>query len=216
MGFRKSIVIANVVVFSGLAIILSYIKAETPFPLLPYLKFDFAEIPVVILLLLVGPIPALIAEVIHFISLVFTHGWVLGPLMKLLAVIPMILGFWLGIVVYKKVRGSKRYNSTTGFILGNIIGIIARVIVCTITNIVVLLIVAPEYLTYAEYTLQSVGFATASTFDVLLLTLILTGVFNTLHVPISSIVSVIVVRGAVIRIPVIGERAWMLMKPSKT
>lgn len=201
MGFRKSIVIANVVVFSALAVILASIKAEVPYPLLPYLKFDFAEIPVMIVLFIMGPIPSLITEVIHWISLTVTHGWVLGPIMKFISVVPMILGFWLGTAAYKKISGGARYNSIISFILGNIIGIIARVVVASIANIIVL--------TGGMY-------GTPPTLVALMTILLLTGIFNTLHVPISSIVSAIIVRGAVVRIPTIGERAWMLIKPSKT
>jgi len=201
MGFRKSIVIANVVVFSALAVILASIKAEVPYPLLPYLKFDFAEIPVMIVLFIMGPIPSLITEVIHWISLTVTHGWVLGPIMKFISVVPTILGFWLGVTVCKKISGGVRYNSIISFISGNIIGIIARVVVSSIANIIVL--------TGGMY-------GAAPTLAALMTILLLTGIFNTLHVPISSIVSAIIVRGAVVRIPAIGERAWMLVKPSKT
>lgn len=201
MVFRKSIVTANVVVFSALAVILASIKAEVPYPLLPYLKFDFAEIPVMIVLFIVGPVPALITEVIHWISLTVTHGWVLGPIMKFISVVPMIIGFWLGIAAYKRVRRGTRYTSTIGFILGNIIGIIARVVVASIANIIVL--------TGGMY-------GTPPTLAALMTILLLTGIFNTLHVPISSIISATIVRGAVVRIPAIGERAWMLIKPSKT
>jgi riboflavin transporter FmnP len=201
MVFRKTIVIANVILFSALAIMLTSIKAEVPYPLLPYLKFDFAEIPVMIVLLIVGPIPSLITEVIHWISLTITHGWVLGPLMKFISVVPMIIGFWLGVTAYKRVSGGARYNSTICFILGNILGIIARVVVASIANIIVLM---------------GGMYGTPPTIAALMTILLLTGIFNMLHVPISSVVSAVIVKGAVARIPGIGEKAWLLIKPSKT
>lgn len=208
MSYKGSLVVANIIVFSSLAVILTFMKAEVPFPLLPYLKFDFAEIPVMIVLLLVGPIPSLITEVIHWVSLTLARGWVLGPLMKFLAVTPMIIGFWLGIEAYKGVRKSGKYRFTSAFILGMVLGITFRVVVCSITNTVLFLFVAPEYLSFAEFTLKSVGINVSSTFDVWLWTLMLTGVFNALHVPISSMIAAVIFKGAALRIPGILEKAW--------
>ncbi len=100
--YAKSVVVAYVIVFSALALVLTFSKAEIPYPLMPYLKFDFAEIPIMLALLLVGLVPGLITEVIHWIGLSIARGWVLGPLMKILAVVPMIFGFWLGIRIHKR------------------------------------------------------------------------------------------------------------------
>lgn len=212
MSYRRSMVAANVIVFSSLAIALTFMKAEVPYPLLPYLKFDFAEIPVMVVLLVAGPIPSLVTEVIHWIGLTLARGWVLGPLMKFLAVTPMILGFWLGIEAYKRLSKGTRYNFTVALGLSTILGIVVRVVVCSITNTVVFLFVAPEYLTFAEWTLKSVGIVTTSTLDVWTWTLVLTGLFNALHVPLSSIIAAVTFKAAVLRIPSIAEKAWASTK----
>jgi len=212
MSYKKSLVIANVIVFSSLAVILTFMKAEVPFPLLPYLKFDFAEIPVMIVLLLLGPIPSLITEVIHWISLTAARGWILGPLMKFLVVTPMIIGFWLGIEAYRRFRKVEKYGFTVAFIFGMVLGITFRVVVCSITNILVFLFVAPEYLSFAELTLRSVGINVSSAFEVWVWTLVLTGVFNMLHVPISSIIATVIFKGVALRLPGIAERAWARWK----
>lgn len=216
MPFRKSVIIANVIVFSALAVMLTSLKAEVPFPLLPYLKFDFAEIPIMITLFLFGPVPSLVAEVIHWIALTVTRGWILGPLMKFLAVVPMIVGFWLGVIMYKKLRLGKTRNVVILFVVGNIVGIVARVLVASIANIVVFLIVAPEWLGYAGYMLGLVGIVTTSVFEILLWALLLTGVFNTLHVPLSSFVAVTMLKGAIIRMPNLAEKMWILTKKRTT
>lgn len=216
MSFRKSIIIANVVVFSSLAIMLTYLKAEVPFPLLPYLKFDFAEIPVMVTLFLFGPIPSLVTSVIHWITLTIARGVILGPLMKFLAVVPMIAGFWLGVSVYKKLRSGKTHKVAILSVAGSAVGIVARVLVTSITNVVIFLIVAPEYLSYAGYTLGLVGIVTTSVFEVLLWALLLTGVFNTLHVPLSSFVAVTILKGAIIRMPNIAEKMWIFGKKRST
>lgn len=216
MSFRKSVVTANVIVFSALAIMLTSLKAEVPFPLLPYLKFDFAEIPVMITLFLFGPICSLITEVIHWIVLTVTRGWILGPLMKFLAVVPMIAGFWLGVTAYKKLRSGKKHSIAVLFIVGNAVGIVARVVVASIANVVVFLIVAPEWLGYAAHMLALVGIVTTSVSEVLLWALLLTGVFNTLHVPLSSFVAVTILKGAITRMPHLEGKTWILTKKRST
>ncbi|MBS7654718.1 MAG: hypothetical protein QXR06_05210 [Candidatus Bathyarchaeia archaeon] len=205
-GYAKSVVAAYVIVFSALAIALTFSRAEIPYLLLPYLKFDFTEIPVMLALMLGGLVPGLITEVIHWIGLSIARGWVLGPLMKFLAVVPMVLGFWLGIRICKKRWTVKSIGAA--FLLG----IIVRVVVCSITNTIVLLVVAPEFLRFSEYCLKAVRIIVASTSDVLLWTLALNGIFNALHVFLSSTIAVVLFRAAAKRLPSIAEKAWLSPK----
>ena len=192
--YRKSVLTAYIIVFSSLAIVLTVNKAEIPFPFLPYLKFDFAEIPVMIALLLGGFVPGLITEVIHWIGLSLARGWILGPLMKFLAVIPMIAGFWLGIRIYRTYSGKS-------IVAALALGALFRVVVCSITNIVLFLFIAPEYIEFAGYTLKATGINVSSTFDILIWTLTLTGIFNALHVLLSSIVALALFKAAAARLP---------------
>lgn len=211
MSFRKSVVMANVIVFSSIAIILTSAHAEFSYPILTYLKFDFAEIPVMIVLMIFGLIPSLITETVHWLALTATRGDWLGPLMKFLAVIPMIIGFWLGNEIYGRLKRKKgKYNFTFALTFGMILGILLRVLVCTIVNVVVLSFVAPYYLDYAKSLLNAAGISASSAFDVMMWVLLFTGIFNTLHVPFSSILATIIVRGAVARMPAIAEKSWFL------
>lgn len=205
-GYAKSVVVAYVVVFSALALVLTFSRAEIPYPLLPYLKFDFAEVPVMMSLLFGGLVPGLATSVIHWIGLSLARGWVLGPLMKFLAVVPMVFGFWLGIRIYRRRWTAK--SLAAAFLLG----IIIRVMVCAITNTVVLLFVAPEYIKFSGYALKAVGIDATSTTDILLWTLALNGLFNALHVVLSSIIAVLVLRAAATRLPSIAKKAWVLME----
>lgn len=201
-GYAKSIMIAYIIVFSALAIVLTFSRAEIPYPLLPYLKFDFAEVPVMLALLLGGLVPGLTTEVIHWTGLSIARGWVLGPLMKFLAVVPMVIGFWLGM----KTHGRKwtARSIATAFLLG----IVMRVIVCAIINTIVLLFVAPEFLKFSEYCLKAVGVNVSSTADVLLWTVALNGVFNALHVVLSSVIAVVLFRAAT-KLPTIARGSWI-------
>ncbi|MEM4701143.1 MAG: hypothetical protein QXZ51_03245 [Candidatus Bathyarchaeia archaeon] len=214
MSYRKSITISYIIVFSSLAIILTLIKAEIPFPLLPYLKFDFAEVPVMFLLLIGGLGPALAAETIHWIGLTIRAGDILGPLMKYLAVAPMLVGFWLGIEMYRRLAVGRETKKSLTMALGTsmLMGTIIRVIICSITNIIVLLLIAPQYLTFAGSMLKSIGINASSNLEVLMWTLLLTAVFNTLHVPFSSVIAIITFKAAALRMPVIAEKSWISLK----
>jgi riboflavin transporter FmnP len=214
--FRKSVTIANIIVFSSFAIILTASKAEVPFPILPYLKFDFAEIPVMIVLLLFGPIPSLLTETVHWLTLTLTRGDILGPLLKFLAVVPMVLGFWIGVEMYKRLSKHSSYNTTVALGSGLVLGIVLRVIVTTLANIVVLLFVAPGFISDAQIMLRMAGISVISTMDVLLWTLLFTAIFNVLHVPLSSFVAVIAVKGTVIRLPSLTEKMWIPTSTRRT
>ncbi|MEM1544272.1 MAG: hypothetical protein QW804_04670 [Candidatus Bathyarchaeia archaeon] len=207
MFHRKSVVLAYIAVFSSMSIILAIVRAEIPFPILPYLKFDFAEVPVMIVFMLGGPVPALIAEVIHWAGLTFRSGW-LGPLMKFLAVTSMIVGFWIGIRVGMKIL--RKISFLKIFFLGMIFGIILRVIICTFTNIMLFLFISPNYLLFAEGMLKAAGVSITSPLDVWIWALTLTGIFNMIHVPLSSIISLLILKAALSKMPTIVRGIWFL------
>lgn len=207
---KKSVVISYIVMFSSLAMILTLVRAEVAFPLLPYLKFDFAEIPVMIVFMLEGPIPSLITEVIHWLGLTFSRSSLLGPLMKFLAVAPMIIGFWAGILMFRKTLGKHVERKPLRILISGLaFGIILRVIVCTITNIILFSFIDPNYLIFAERTLKAVGVNISSPSDVWFWTLAFTGLFNALHVPISSILAFVILNAALKRIPNLFGSTWL-------
>lgn len=199
---QRSITIAYVIVFSALAIILTFSRAEVPYPLLPYLKFDFAEVPVMLALLLGGLTPGLVTGVIHWIGLSIARGWVLGPLMKFLAVVPMVFGFWLGMKIWRGKRAMKV------IVVALLAGIVLRIVVCAVTNTVVFLFVAPEFLKFSAICLRTLGINVASELEVLSWTLIFNAIFNAFHVILSSMMAILVFRATTKVIPSIAERAW--------
>ena len=204
--FGKSVSAAYIVVFPALAIALTFSRAEIPYPLLPYLKFDFAEVPVVIALMLGGLIPGLVTEVIHWMGLSLARGWVLGPLMKFLAVIPMVVGFWLGMRIHE------RRWTVKSIVTSMLLGIVFRAAVCSVLNVAVLLFVAPEFLQFSEYSLKAVGINVASTHDVLFWTLTLNGIFNVLHVIISTGIAMMLFRAAAKRLSSVAKNAWVSLE----
>lgn len=203
-GHPRSVIIAYIIVLSALAIALTFSRAEIPYPLLPYLKFDFAEIPVMLSLLLGGLYPGLVTAVIHWIGLTIARGWFLGPLMKFLAVAPMVIGFWLGMRIMRKDLLLLR-----SIAVALSFGIVLRVIVCAIINTAVLLFIAPEYLRFSAACLKAIGMSVSSEIDALSWTLIFNAVFNALHVIFSAAIAIILFIAIIKRIPGLAERAWL-------
>lgn len=76
-------------------------------------------------------------------------------------------------------------------------------------NIVVLLWIAPEFLRFAGSMLRALGYVTTSNQEVLVWTLLLTGVFNAIHVLVSAIPALAVIRGAAFKIPWVVQNAWI-------
>ncbi|RLF03056.1 MAG: hypothetical protein DRJ64_08690, partial [Thermoprotei archaeon] len=89
-------------VMGATAIITSLMKIEIPFPILYYLKIDFAEIPAYLTYFLVGAKLGILCGSFHFIGLALRSGDILGPLMKYLAEISNILGMFIGARISKK------------------------------------------------------------------------------------------------------------------
>ena len=118
--------------------------------------------------------------------------------------------------MYKKLRSGKTHSVAILFVVGNTVGILVRVLVASIANIVVFLVVAPEWLDYAGYILGLVGVVTTSAFETLLWALLLTGVFNMLHVTLSSFAAVTILKGAIIRMPNLAEKMWIFRKERST
>ena len=131
---------------------------------------------------------------------------VLGPLMKFLAVIPMVVGFWLGMRIHE------RRWTVKSIVTSMLLGIVFRAAVCSVLNVAVLLFVAPEFLQFSEYSLKAVGINVASTYDVLFWTLTLNGIFNALHVIISTGIAIMLFRAAAKRLSSVAKNAWVSLE----
>lgn len=206
----RSVIVAGTAVFSALAVMLTIAKLVLPFPFLPYLKFDSAEIPVTFAFLLLGPIPGLLSSVIYWIILTARAGYVLGPAMKFAAVASMYVGCWAGTLLSHRVfRGRRGVKSL--LIFGSSMGIVVRVIIMSIFNLVVLLLVAPSYLDFAASILVKViGLTSSSPFEVLAWTLALTAVYNAIHVVVAIIPSYIIIRALMFRTPHLIRKSWII------
>lgn len=205
-GYPKSGAIAYITIFAAASIALAFSRVEIPYPLLPYLKFDFAEVPVVLALMFGGLPSGLATALIYWIGLSIARGWVLGPLMKFLAIVPMIFGFWLGM---RTLGGKSIFRS---FALAFPLGMTIRVVVCAIANVIVLLFIAPDFLKFSAICLRTLGINVASEMEALSWTLIFNAIFNALHATLSATIAVVVFVAVAKRIPSVVGKALISLK----
>jgi len=195
--------IALSAVFSALAVMLTMINITIPFPLLPYLKFDFSEIPVTMAFFLIGPQYALLSTAIYWAVLTIRAGDILGPAMKGAAVASMIIGFWIA----SRVTNGKdlRPMLTSGMI----IGVTLRVITMSAFNYAVLTVIAPFWLDYATGFIAALGLSTATSSQTILWVLLITGLYNLLHTVLSFIPSLFVSEASFERVPNLAANSWI-------
>jgi riboflavin transporter FmnP len=130
---RSTLKISVTALFASLAIASSILRLEFPFPVLPWLKFDLAEIPAMLACMMCGLSYGLLAETIHFLGLVARGSHALNAFMKFSAVAPMMLG----------------YAFFTKTLLKAASGIALRVAVTTAMNYLYFYVLYPSFLEYA-------------------------------------------------------------------
>ena len=178
---RKSILASSSAIFGALAAVLAILPISFPYPLIPYLKFDPAELPVALAFLALGPIPGFLSAITYWIILLLVGEFSpIGPTMKFLAVSSMLLGAWAGFKVSKTWRG--------GLALSMILGGFLRVLVMSISNYLVAVLFFPEFFEIAARMISlSLGIKVLGRFSSILLVLAFTSLFNILHLLMSLI-----------------------------
>ncbi|QOJ79477.1 hypothetical protein IG193_03175 [Infirmifilum lucidum] len=150
--------LAITALMASLALAFSILKLEAPYPVLPYLKFDLAEVPATFAYFMCGLSCGLLAEALHFAGLVARGSEPLGAFMKFLAVSSMLVGSSVVKAVSKNIVLEFLGASTT------------RVAVMTIINWVYFTLLYPGFLSYA---VKMAGG--------LILVYVYTAVFNLVH-----------------------------------
>ncbi len=176
----RSIQIALTAVLAAIMFtITTFISGILSYPLLPYLKFDPAEIIVVLALFLFGPAVAFPLAALHFILLHFpsTQFPIIGPGMKFLAVITTLVGSYLAF----KLSKSNSLKIRLVYAIGA--SLILRTVVMTLANYAVLTTIFAPFLDGLFKTIPQITGLTASDFTgKLTLILILTAFYNVVHV----------------------------------
>jgi len=178
----KTYYISAGAVFGTLAVVVRVLGIKFPFPPIPYLTFEFAEIPIILGLLLYGPTVGLISVFSYWMILNVVGSFVpIGPAMAFAASLSTICGIWLGVKAAGRFTCSKKLVVLSGFALGSIF----RVAVMSLFNYIILCILMPEFLDFAAKSLSTfLGVSFSSQVDVIILTFIFTAVFNVLQVAI--------------------------------
>lgn len=180
---RVSRWVAGTSLLASTAILMSLLRLRFSYPLLPFLSFDLAEIPAVLAFLVFDFKSAFTVAVIHWVTLNFGRPFhvLIGPLMKLIAVVSMLIGF--KIIFNKPNLSLDRRNLIYMIISGSLL----RVGVMSFVTFLLYYIIFPGvYLPISAQILKNIlGVELESIFLVGLLTVVFTALFNLLHVPLS-------------------------------
>ncbi|MEM2872027.1 MAG: hypothetical protein QXX19_07690 [Candidatus Caldarchaeum sp.] len=173
---------------AALALVLAVLPLSFPFPPVPYLRFDPAEIPVFTALLGFGPASGFLAAVIYYIALLAVGEFTpVGPTLKFLAVFSSLMGFWAG----SRLMSGRSFRTMVGG--GAVVGTVVRVMTLTAANYVVLVMMFPEFLNFATMTLSAfLGVSLAADLQGLFLVLFFTAVYNIVHMVFSLLPSIII------------------------
>ena len=180
----KTTKLAGTAVLGALVVVFDYTLKfsglKIPFPLFPVLKFDFTGIPIVLSYLLFGLSSGATTSSIAFLAILLRSGDVIGPLMKAIAELSTIAGMAL----------FTRRTNRIGKAMSIALGLVLRVAVMSIVNLIVLPIFYAQYYTFSA--------------AVLLLPLI--GVFNTIQGSISIFGGLLIHKAIAGKIPLITHR----------
>ncbi len=201
-------------VFGSLAALSTVIipaRIQPSFPLLPFLRFDPAELFSVFAFLVFGPIPALIAATFHWIFLTATGtSGPLGPAVKFVAVISTILGLLMGSKIYGRLNKRFWHSSTA---LGSMLAfaILARIGILLVVNFFVFSYIGPvifgiDYLGFSKQTLQAtLGLKFAGPWEVLWAMLFYTSIYNGLHTVFSVTIPYMIFTPMSLKVPQIAS-----------
>lgn len=123
---------------------MKYSALKIRFPWLPFLKFDFTGIPIVLSFLLFGLMSGVTTSTVAFLAILGRSGDVIGSSMKGLAELSTILGMALGLMLLKN---PTKFRKPTSFVLG----ISSRSLIMVCTNLILIFTgVLTLYGPYAE------------------------------------------------------------------
>jgi len=213
---RRSVSLTGAAVFGSLAALSTVIipaRIQPAFPIMPFLRFDPAEVFSVLAFLIFGPISAIIAATVHWIFLSLTSTGSTGPLgpaVKFASVLSTLLGLWLGSIVYQRVIGSHRHMSAA---LSTMLSfaVATRIGLLLVVNYFVFTYIGPvifniQYIEFSQRTLQAtLGLQFVSPSAVVMAMLLYTSIFNGLHAAFSVVVPYLIFTPLSLKIPEIAS-----------
>jgi len=126
MSKKEASVVTKIAVFSALAVIFDYVMKfsglKIIFPWLPFLKFDFTGIPIMLSLFIIGLNGAATTSAVVFLAILVRSGELIGASMKAIAEFSTALGFYFGSrILRNKIRLSRIFSYTLGCITRTLI-----------------------------------------------------------------------------------------------
>jgi len=216
---RRSVSLTGAAVFGSLAALSTVLipaRVQPSFPVLPFLRFDPAELFSVLAFLIFGPTPSFIAATVHWLFLTATGTTSpLGPAVKFAAVLTTLLGLWIGGRLYQSVAAKYR-NVSVAIGLMLTWAILARVGILLIVNYFVFTYIGPvifgiDYLGFSQRTLEAtLGLQLAGSWEILTAMLLYTSIFNGLHAAFSVLVPYVIFTPLTLKIPEIASgQPWI-------
>lgn len=182
---------------------------QPSFPVLPYLKFDLAEVVDVTAFLVFGPVAGFLTALIHLVILsAVAGGNAFGPSLKFLAVLSTYVG------VIAATRLGRHSFRSEGFSMTGA-GLLTRVALMTVVNYLYIVFLAQvlfgqNYLGFAQFLLTKAGINLTG-LGLIAYVLGLTAIFNAIHAVFSVVISLVVVRALISRAPhLLRSRAWLM------
>jgi riboflavin transporter FmnP len=211
---KRSVGLTGAAILGSLAAISEVVipaNIQPFFPILPFLRFDPAELFSVLAFLIFGPVAALISATVQWIFLMATGiDTPLGPTVKFAAVLSTLLGLWVGSAVLRRFGGRfQRASLALGFMLG--FATVARVGVLLALNYFVFTYIGPvifgiDYLGFSQRTLQTtLGLQFAGPWEVLMSMLFFTSIFNAIHAVFSVVVPYTIFTPLTLKVPEIAS-----------
>jgi riboflavin transporter FmnP len=208
-----TIAVAGAATFGALAAMLTIVLGpalQPSFPILLYLKFDFAEVVDVMAFLIFGPVSGLLTAIVHGGILAEAPGGAgpFGATLKFLAVLTTYEGISLAS------RLGKQTFQRAGVSMV-IFSVVTRVLVMTVVNYLFIIFFAKvffnqDYLGYAQYLLGVAGINLSGP-QLVGYILGLTAAFNAIHAVFTVTVSIVIVGALLKRAPQLLEsRAWFV------
>jgi len=178
---RASLLISSSAFIGALAALLAVLPLYLYYPIIPYLRFEAAEIPVILGFLILGPKAGILSSIIYWIVLLLVGEYSpLGPTMKFVAVATTLLGLWLGFRIWKPSRLS--------LFIGSCLGCLFRVASMSLFNYVVIAFMFPEFLEIAAATISAIlGMKLSSDIAAFAAILGFTAIFNIIHTAVSIV-----------------------------
>lgn len=171
--------LALTAVLASVAALLSLSSLSIPFPLLPFLKFDLAEVPDVFSFILLGPSGGMTVTLIHWMLLNLHSSFdpIIGPTMKFMAVFATMLGIYAGTYFVK--AGFSKWKIYASLLIS---GTIVRFIIMIPPTFLLYYLISPtRYLPFAVQSLSEFGIHVSGVLAAALLVTIITGVYNITH-----------------------------------